>query len=335
MPGGNARRIEPEKGLSTMPSGQIRLAEEPAQPTTHGAVPWPRPETMAAIIAGEQPRWLGRLLLKLVRAVPGLADQILFSGGRLGSRAQAIFQRCLGGQRRARLEGRGMVFYCLTSEKYFLHAGRYEPEVERALAAAPERLGRPVRVAYDLGAHAGYWALALARICGAGGQVFAFEPSPANLARLRENLAANAGLAARITAMNLALGRAAGSARLQERGSMSQVQDATAAGEGGIPVETIALDDFVFPGPWGEHPPPDLILCDIEGHAGQALAGAAAVLGIFQPLLVLEIHDSGEEEAVRAILTGAGYNLERLDGGKHYPYHLHAAAARQPPTAHR
>lgn len=293
---------------------------------------------MAAIIAGEQPRWLGRGLLHLVRAAPAFADRVLFSGGWLGSRAQGILQRCLGGQKPARLEGRGLVFHCLTSEKYFLCAGRYEPAVARALAAAPERLGRPVRVAYDLGAHAGYWALALARICGAGGQVFAFEPSPANLARLRENIIANAGLPARITAVNLAVTRAAGTLRLQELGSMSHVESrqlgddlrASTAPPGGIPVETINLDRFVFAGPQGRHPPPDLMLCDIEGHAGLALAGAAGVLGTFRPLLVLEIHDPREDQAVRAILTGARYRLQRLDGCQrnHYPYHLHAAPAR-------
>ncbi len=72
----------------------------------------------------------------------------------------------------------------LQSEKdYWL--GTYEPELQAVLAD----LVQPGMVAYDVGANIGYISLLLARRVGEAGKVFAFEALPANLERLRLNLA--------------------------------------------------------------------------------------------------------------------------------------------------
>jgi len=74
----------------------------------------------------------------------------------------------------------------LQAEKdYWL--GTYEPELQEAI---PDLVG-PGSVAYDVGANIGYIALLLAKAAGERGNVYAFEALPANLERLRQNLALN------------------------------------------------------------------------------------------------------------------------------------------------
>lgn len=63
-------------------------------------------------------------------------------------------------------------------------SGRFEAErIERMLG-----LARPGALVWDIGAHKGYTALALARAVGPEGQVVAVEPAPDNLLLLRRHL---------------------------------------------------------------------------------------------------------------------------------------------------
>ena len=57
---------------------------------------------------------------------------------------------------------------------------------------------RPGDVFYDVGANVGLYAISMAKIVGAGGQVVAFEPETRACARLRENIALNGPVNIRI-----------------------------------------------------------------------------------------------------------------------------------------
>src|SRR3989304_1382083 len=72
-----------------------------------------------------------------------------------------------------------------TRINFFL--GTYE--IEQTLAF--EANLRPGAVVYDIGAHVGYYTLLASVLCGPSGKVFAFEPSPRNLSRLRWHVSAN------------------------------------------------------------------------------------------------------------------------------------------------
>ena len=72
-----------------------------------------------------------------------------------------------------------------TEKDYWL--GTYE----LALQAAIQDFVQPDMVAYDVGANIGYITLLLARAVGETDQVFAFEALPANLERLRADVALN------------------------------------------------------------------------------------------------------------------------------------------------
>src|SRR5882724_1758587 len=65
--------------------------------------------------------------------------------------------------------------------------GDYEAAVERVLLSNL----RPGTVFYDVGAHIGVFSLVAARNLGVQGSVFAFEPDPSNVRRIKEHVARN------------------------------------------------------------------------------------------------------------------------------------------------
>ena len=84
----------------------------------------------------------------------------------------------------------------------------YEDRFQRSMLGAV-RAGDCV---WDVGANVGLYSAAFAARVGAGGHVFAFEPSPTNLTELRAKLAGSHN----VTVMPMALGSEAGSATLQQ-----------------------------------------------------------------------------------------------------------------------
>lgn len=199
--------------------------------------------------------------------------------------------------------------------------GTYEPELQ---AAIREWIA-PGATVYDVGANIGYVSLLLAKQVGRAGQVFAFEPLPANIERIRQNVALNALhnvtlIPAAVTDQNgevafyvhdsVGMGKAAGSA-----GRSSAVYHSE------IRVPTLSLDEFIF----GQgNPPPQAVKMDIEGGEVLALPGMKRALEQFHPLMLLELHGPESEQAAWQALTSAGYHLSAMRPG--YPPLRNAAA---------
>jgi len=179
----------------------------------------------------------------------------------------------------------------LQSEKdYWL--GTYETDLQAAAA----KLIHPGSVVYDIGANIGYISLLSAQLSGLTGKIFSFEALPANVERLKVNVAIN-GLGSRITVIHAAvidssqpvtflthpsgaMGKALGSAGRDEKYS------------GRITVPGLAIDTFIYD---QNHPQPDLIKLDIEGGEGSALAGMQRLLSEKKPIFLIELH--GEQAA--------------------------------------
>ena len=53
-------------------------------------------------------------------------------------------------------------------------------------------VARPGMVAWDVGAHVGFYTLLFAELVGRRGKVYAFEPAPANVELLRRHMEMNA-----------------------------------------------------------------------------------------------------------------------------------------------
>jgi FkbM family methyltransferase len=243
----------------------------------------------------------GKIAAQLIASVPrGLRERAIF-GTVTG---QKMAQRAISGPVAVKINYTrgllaGLSFSCFTSEKYFIMG----PDYEHHSISMVRRLLRPDSIVYDIGAHAGFWSLTLSRLCPQG-KVFAFEPSPLTLPRLRENVAQQGN----IRVIAAAVSDTAVRLPFHENGSFSAIAD-----DGTALVDCIRLDDQQLP-------PPDLIKIDIEGHAAKALLGAKDLMQCNRPVVYAEIHNPEEFDAVSAL---AGYRIDRVEAPDHpFPFHL-------------
>jgi FkbM family methyltransferase len=244
-----------------------------------------------------------RLLERTLTALPySVTDGVLFGSHRAAGPLQVVMQRLIGGPRPATFLLDGLRFHCSTSEKYFFERENFERELGNELR---RHLG-PEDVVYDFGAHIGYWLLRLSRLCK---HVVAFEPSPLNFGRLRQNV----GDIPNVTLVNAAIAAEVGKMPFSEAGSMSTV------GEGEIVVNATTLDVYAR-----SAISPTFLLVDVEGFAGQALSGAPGLLSRRTPL-ICEVHHDSERQAVFGTLEDFGYHISPIDRDHSYPFRVFAA----------
>jgi FkbM family methyltransferase len=145
----------------------------------------------------------------------------------------------------------------------------------------------PGDVFVDGGANIGQLALVASRSVGPNGHVYAFEPQPRAIERLRENLMLNE--AANVTIVPKGCWDAPGTATLYDFAggaidlpSMGRRPDREVVGSTSI--ETVRIDEVV-------PPPAKLIKLDVEGAEWSALRGAERLLtGPNPPHLLLELN---------------------------------------------
>lgn len=264
------------------------------------------------------PRWTLRCLMGMPR---GARERVLFGQSAASQAAHRAVQRILKGPKQAHIQfaegpAAGYSFKCYTSEKYFLMGADYEKEMREML----ERLGRPGMVAYQVGAHCGYWAILLSRICGQHGKVYAFEASPANFERLLDNLRLN--FTPNVTPVNRAVSDRRGTLRLEEIGSGRSIAgdeyggDSVPDGAALARIESVRIDDFVFR---EEHQPPTLLLLNAGGHGGRVLQGARETLRRARPMILCEIHCFKEQDEIDDEVSSYGYAMRIISNGRKYP----------------
>jgi FkbM family methyltransferase len=240
--------------------------------------------------------WMERILI----AMPyRLTDRLLFGSHRAAQPLQILVQRMMGGPRPASFLLDGHTFHCQTSHKYFFEKQDFERDVWQMLR---ERI-RPDDVVYDVGAHFGFWAIRLSRVCR---HVIAFEPSPTNLVTLIQNV----GAIPNVTIVNAALGSAECVISFAEGGSMSRV------GVGDIKVNLTTIDLSAE-----RHPKPTFVLIDVEGFGTEVLRGGRRALIGHVPVMC-EIHDANERDGVFELLRSADYTIRLLDADRHFPFRI-------------
>jgi FkbM family methyltransferase len=185
--------------------------------------------------------------------------------------------------------------------------GEGELAVQRALAECL----RSGMVFYDIGANIGFFSLLGARLVGPTGRVFAFEPEPALLPRLRENIERN-GLT-QITTIGKAAAAVSGETPFEPADprrspdfGLGRVREN--AGSTTLQVPAVSLNDFVMDHPW-----PDVVKCDVEGAEVDVLRGATRLLRTRRTIFVIEVHSAELERAARELLELHGYTVTRLD----------------------
>jgi FkbM family methyltransferase len=194
----------------------------------------------------------------------------------------------------------------LKKEKFYW-LGTHELAVQQAL----EREVRAGMTVYDIGAHSGFFTLGLARRAGATGHVYAFEPLPENVRRLRGNLELNPEVGGAVSVVEAAVADAAGRTRFRRAASSFEggLSGTTQDAENTIEVVCLTLDVFASGGVRAPH----LVKLDVEGAEGRVLAGARRVLREARPVWLIEVHNLGAAQAVWEELRQANYALAALD----------------------
>jgi len=184
--------------------------------------------------------------------------------------------------------------------------GYHEPDLQETL----RRVCRPGCVAYDVGAYIGFFSLAIARIAGPTGKVFAFEPDHGNCVRIQEHAMRN-NLSSSIQVVEAAawsyssprLPFKLGGIRASYGGLAADGVGPVLADGGTVYVPSISLDAFAEQG----NPLPDILKIDVEGGECEVLKGASRVFSQARPALFCEVHRAESVEWITQWLAEKGY----------------------------
>jgi FkbM family methyltransferase len=170
-----------------------------------------------------------------------------------------------------------------------------------------ERILHPNWVCFDVGANVGYFSLLFSRLEAI---VHAFEPSPANLQRLRRNIELNPSFKIAVHALALSdyRGREKFTTAVENAG-------ASYLGGSGTEVDVATLDWFVS---GSDITRLDFIKVDIEGCEAKFLEGAETTIARFHPKLLLELNPralsqfGSSVEDIARFLSRHGYKTRRI-----------------------
>jgi FkbM family methyltransferase len=186
--------------------------------------------------------------------------------------------------------------------------GTHEPAVQRAI----EWLGNgDIRgwSCWDLGAHFGFYSVALALRVGPGGQVAAFEPNPRSFERLERHRWMNR--LAWLKTYQAAASDRSGPTELLTYGELDSTSthlrygdEAPGGGSAVIGIRALRLDDLVKS---GELRPPQFAKVDVEGHGHRAIEGMRVSISQSRPTLIIGFHSMEEVDGVLGILAPMGY----------------------------
>lgn len=159
---------------------------------------------------------------------------------------------------------------------------------------------------FDVGANIGTVTIPVAMT---GAECLAFEPAPANAARLAENAELNR--LGNVTVVEAAMWSETGTVALQVDGAEGAGRSRVVEdGDDTIEVPAATLDQFAG----GGAAAPDLLKIDVEGAELEVLRGAAATLGagrvreVFVETHPLALEERGGSESdVAALLRDLGY----------------------------
>ncbi len=182
--------------------------------------------------------------------------------------------------------------------------GHYESEVQRQLPA----LIREGMVCYDIGANAGFFTLALARLIGPTGRVFAFEPLAENAANVLNHVRLNKLAQASLIQVAVSDSDGLTAFEVHESASMGRLSSNSTTN---YLVPSVRLDTVVAR---DQLPAPNFIKMDVEGAELAALRGAEATLADHRPTLLIAFHGEHLFVGCLQILAAHGYAIRDLNG---------------------
>lgn len=170
----------------------------------------------------------------------------------------------------------------------------------------------PGDVLYEIGANIGFFVLLGARYVKPNGFVYAFEPDPKSVDRLRRNVFLNKFQ--HIDIIEAAVCDQNGTVILNlHPDSGKNTIEPTRTSQNSIEAQSIRLDSWVK-----NKRPPDIMKVDVEGAEIEVLQGAMKTVKQFRPILIIEVHGIGVRfsQFVDRHLSPLGYTATTLQGGK-------------------
>jgi FkbM family methyltransferase len=155
----------------------------------------------------------------------------------------------------------------------------------------------------DVGAHYGYTAIALSRLVGASGRVFAFEPMVSTAGHLARTRRMN-GLD-QLVVLPLALA-APEALQLQQSGTTRGMIAPSPSDAAQEPMLVTRLD-WLWPEIHGGEPQVHGLKIDVQGMELEVLEGALDLLQAHRPKLVIEVHPGVSRGRLLERLRVAGY----------------------------
>jgi len=191
--------------------------------------------------------------------------------------------------------------------------GTYMPEFQTLL----KQMVSDGDICIDIGANVGAITMSLAKYCGSGGMVIAFEPGPPTFSKLKKNIALNPQLEQITSCYQLGLSDQNGTLCWEEESH--NPGNATLLSDQGTSVPVTTLDAFLETSQLSSI---DFIKIDVEGMEYEVMKGAKKTLEQFHPSLFFETHRHFETvrdkpllELIEKFLTECGYLLYTLDAG--------------------
>lgn len=168
---------------------------------------------------------------------------------------------------------------------------------------------KPGETWLDIGAHYGYTAIALCRLTGLAGRVFAFEPVLSTAGFLAQTRMLNHFLQMTILPLALANPQSMEMIRLPvTRGMVDST--ITEAAKGWTETFLAAQFDWLWPQIYGEKDRIDGVKIDVQGMEIDVLQGMTVTLSRYRPKLVVEVHKGVVRSQLLDLIEDAGYSRQ-------------------------
>lgn len=180
---------------------------------------------------------------------------------------------------------------------------------------------KPGDVVWDIGGNIGVFSFSAAAVATTTGRVLCVEPDLWSVRLLKQTCRYNAGLAAPVEVLPVAISdqlslewlhiaersRAASHLAKAEGGSGQEIT-------GGVRERHLTP---VFTLDWlaDHYPLPDVLKIDVDGSEYRVLTGGVAMLKKKRPVLILEVYERNAD-AVTALLAELNYDLFNYDNGE-------------------
>lgn len=162
----------------------------------------------------------------------------------------------------------------------------------------------------DIGAHYGYTAIALSRLVGPSGRVFAFEPMLNTSGCISRTRSLNNF--PHLTVVPMALGNCQ-DITVNSLQSVRGMIDSTLQETGGFKETFVASRlDWLWPKISGSDPRMDGVKIDVQGMELQVLEGMANLARSYRPKLLIEIHKGVSRTKLLDLIALIGYKPHGL-----------------------